>query len=163
MQFGPRSKPCKRQTAPAAGGTATPRRNEPCISRLEPVTFFRVSKLTHCRPKEAVQSGPRLKPCKRQTASAATGYTGELLLETICVSPVVFLVFAAWETPGSGAQRRRTGEGLPCCKGLKKTRGGSMLKEGAPLCDRLRFMIWYFFQSINPVLSGIICFTGYFI
>jgi len=47
------------------------------------------------------------------------------------------LVFAAWETPGSGAQRRRTGEGLPCCKGLKKTRGESMLEEGVPLCDRL--------------------------
>ncbi|RKX58237.1 MAG: hypothetical protein DRP28_05235, partial [Thermodesulfobacteriota bacterium] len=55
-----------------------------------------------------------------------------LLLKTICVSPVVFLVFAAWETPGSGAQRRRTGEGLPCCEGLKKTRGESMLEEGAP-------------------------------
>jgi len=59
--------------------------------------------------------------------------TGELLLETICVSPVVFLVFAAWETPGSGAKRRRTGEGLLCCKGLKKTRGESMLEEGTPL------------------------------
>jgi len=47
------------------------------------------------------------------------------------------LVSAAWETPGSGAQRRRTGEGLPCCEGLKKTRGESMLEEGAPLCDRL--------------------------
>jgi len=76
-------------------------------------------------------------PVKRQTASTATGHTGELLLETICVSPVVFLVFAVWETPGSGAQRRRTGEGLPCCEDLKKTRGESMLEEGAPLCDRL--------------------------
>ena len=44
---------------------------EPVISCLEAVAFFRVSKLTHCRPKEAVQFGPRSKPCKRQTAPAA--------------------------------------------------------------------------------------------
>ena len=57
-------------------GAATPRRNEPFIFRLEPVTFFRVSKLTHRRPKEAVQFGPRSKPCKRQTAPAAGGTDG---------------------------------------------------------------------------------------
>ena len=68
------------------------------------------------------------------TSNRFCGYRSHrvLLLKTICVSPVVFLVFAAWETPGSGAQRRRTGEGLPCCEGLKKTRGESMLEEGAP-------------------------------
>jgi len=117
----------------------------PVISCLGAVTFFRVSKLTHCRPKEAVQSGPL--PKTLQKANRFCGrvlmatpkhnglkpVTGELFLETICVSPVVFLAFAAWETPGSGAQRRRTGEGLPCCEGLKKTRGESMLEEGAPL------------------------------
>jgi len=55
-----------------------------------------------------------------------------LLLETICVSPVSFLGLCSMGNPGSGAQRRRTGEGLPCCKGLKKTRGESMLEEEAP-------------------------------
>jgi len=40
--------------------------------------------------------------------------------------------------PGSGAQRRRTGR-VPCCKGLKKTRGESMLEEGAPW-DRLQLI-----------------------
>ncbi|PXF50593.1 MAG: hypothetical protein C4B57_11930 [Deltaproteobacteria bacterium] len=40
--------------------------------------------------------------------------TGELLLETICVSPVVFLAFAVWETPGSGAkQAKENGGGSP--------------------------------------------------
>ncbi|MBW1925953.1 MAG: hypothetical protein JRI35_01940 [Deltaproteobacteria bacterium] len=72
------------------------------------------------------------KPRKKANRSCSNRSHRELLLETICVSPVVFLVFAAWETPSSGAQRRRTGEGLPCCEGLKKTRGGSMLEEGAP-------------------------------
>ena len=46
------------------------------ISCLEAVTFFRVSKLTYCRPKEPVQFGPRSKPCKRQTAPAAGGTDG---------------------------------------------------------------------------------------
>ena len=36
------------------------------------------------------------------------------LLETICVSPVVFLAFAVWETPGSGAkQAKENGGGSP--------------------------------------------------
>ncbi|PXF54522.1 MAG: hypothetical protein C4B57_06510 [Deltaproteobacteria bacterium] len=58
-----------------------------------------------------------------------------LLLETICVSPVVFLAFAAWETP---APERSEGErgGSHAYKGLKKTKGESMLEEEAP-CDRL--------------------------
>jgi len=64
----------------------------------------------------------------------ATGHR-VLLLETICVSPVVFLAFAARETQ---APERSGGErgGSHAYKGLKKTRGESMLEEGSP-CDRL--------------------------
>ncbi|PXF53434.1 MAG: hypothetical protein C4B57_09650 [Deltaproteobacteria bacterium] len=61
-----------------------------------------------------------------------------LLLETICVSPASFLGLCSMGDPGSGAQRRRTGR-VPCCKGLKKTRGESMLEEEAP-CDRLQLI-----------------------
>ena len=53
-------------------------------------------------------------------------------METICVSPVVFLAFAMGETP---APERSEGErgGSHAYKGLKKTRGESMLEEGTPL------------------------------
>ena len=44
---------------------------EPVISCLEAVTFFRVSKLTHCRPERQCNPARCPKPCKRQTAPAA--------------------------------------------------------------------------------------------
>ena len=54
-----------------------------------------------------------------------------LLLETICVSPVVFLAFAAWETP---APERSGGErgGSHAAK-ASENKGKSMLEEEAPL------------------------------
>ena len=118
----------------------------PLYPALKQFAFFRVSKLTHCRPKEAVQFGPRLKPCKRQTASTARhGWQLRstmdvtdhrvLLLETICVSPVVFLALAARETPAPERSEGERGR-VPCLQRPQKTRGESMLEEEAP-CDQL--------------------------
>jgi len=61
--------------------------------------------------------------------------TGELLYGNDLRQPCSFLGLCRKGNPGSGAQRRRTGR-LPCCKGLKKTRGESMLEEEVP-CDQL--------------------------
>ena len=97
---------------------------EPVISCLEAVAFFRVSKLTYCRPKEAGQFGPRSKPCKRQTASAAGGADGnrsregDISLNSLTEAPVVFLAFAVGETPAPERSEGERGGGKtpPCQK-----------------------------------------------
>jgi hypothetical protein len=116
---------------------------EPVISCLEAVCLFSGFKAYPLQTGEAVQSGPRLKPCKRQTASAARhrwqlqstmDVTDHrvLLLETICVSPVVFLAFAARETP---APERSEGErgGSHAYKGLRKQGARACWKKKHPV------------------------------
>ena len=116
---------------------------EPVISCLEAVCPFSGFKAHSLQTGVAVQFGPRSKLRKRANRFKARQLQSTmdvtdhrvLLLGTICVSPVSFLGLCRKGNPGSGAQRRRTGR-VPCCKGLKKTRGESMLEEEAP-CDRL--------------------------
>ena len=98
------------------------------ISCLEAVTFFRVSKLTYCRPKEPVQFGPRSKPCKRQTAPAAGGTdgnrsrAGDTSLNGLTEAPVVFSAFAMGETasPERSVRRMQRGQDIPHVKSLRK-------------------------------------------
>ena len=61
-----------------------------------------------------------------------TGHRGASLWKRFASAPQVFPAFTALETP---APERSEGErgGSHAHKGLKKTRGESMLEEGAPL------------------------------
>ncbi|MBW1946840.1 MAG: hypothetical protein JRI33_02760 [Deltaproteobacteria bacterium] len=77
-----------------------------------------------------MQSGPRLKPCKRQTAPAAgrgrQPFTGRgYFFERFNGSPRSFPGFCCGGNCIAGAQRRRMqrGQDIPHVKGLKKTKG----------------------------------------
>jgi len=113
----------------------------PALKRL-PFPGFKAYSL---QTGKALQSGPRSKPCKRQTASAAGHGNSEstmdvtdhrvLLLETICVSPVSFLGLCSMGNPGSERSEGERGRVSHAAK-AKKTGGESMLKEEVPR-DRL--------------------------
>ena len=93
-----------------------------------------------------------------KTSSWSSKISGELVTDHSAPSgndlrqPYSFLGLCCKGNPGSGAQRRRTGR-VPCCKGLKKTRGESMLEEEAP-CDRLRkLMVNILMNLLYPALK----------
>ena len=71
MQFGPRSKPCKRQTAPAAGGTDGNRSREGDISlnglTEAPVVFpaFAVGETPAPERSEGERGGGKTPPCQK--------------------------------------------------------------------------------------------------
>ena len=71
MQFGPRSKPCKRQTAPAAGGTDGNRSLEGDISLNSlteaPVVFsaFAVGETPAPERSEGERGGGKTPPCQK--------------------------------------------------------------------------------------------------
>ena len=71
-----------------------------------------------------MQSGPRSKPCKRQTAPAAGGTDGnrsregDISLNGLTKAPVVFSAFAVGETPAPERSEGERGGGKtpPCQK-----------------------------------------------
>ena len=75
-----------------------------------------------------MQSGPRLKPCKRQTAPAAGGAdgnrsrAGDISLNSLTEAPVVFSAFAVGETPAPERSEGERGGGRtsPMSKALRK-------------------------------------------
>ncbi|RKX60103.1 MAG: hypothetical protein DRP28_01880, partial [Thermodesulfobacteriota bacterium] len=56
-----------------------------------------------------------------QTASTATGHTGELLLPT-CSRPLFSEAFATWETLPRSPPLRSGAGGFPCCKDQENCR-----------------------------------------
>ena len=76
---------------------------ESVISRLEAVTFFRVSKLTHRRPESQCnpardRNPAKGKPLLRQGADGNRSRTGDISLNGLTEAPVVFPAFAVGET-----------------------------------------------------------------
>jgi len=101
----------------------------PALERL-PFPGFKAHLL---RTGEAVQSGPRSKPCKRQPllrqgADGNRSRAGDISLNSLTEAPVVFLAFAVGETasPERSVRRMQRGQDIPHVKGLKKTRGWSV-------------------------------------
>ncbi|PXF54430.1 MAG: hypothetical protein C4B57_07145 [Deltaproteobacteria bacterium] len=102
---------------------------EPVISCLEPVTFFRVSKLIRCpyqrRCNPARDRNPaKGKPLLRQGTDGNRSREGDISLNSLTEAPVVFLAFAVGK-PRLLSAAKENGEGarLPHVKSLKKTRG----------------------------------------
>ncbi|PXF55835.1 MAG: hypothetical protein C4B57_02205 [Deltaproteobacteria bacterium] len=104
-------------------GTATPRRNEPFISRLEAVTFFRVSKLIRCPYQSQCnlardRNPAKGKPLLRQGTDGNRSREGDISLNSLTEAPVVFLAFAVGETPAPERSEGERGGGKtpPCQK-----------------------------------------------
>ena len=74
-----------------------------------------------------MQSGPRSKPCKRQTAprqgtDGNRSQEGNISLNGLTEAPVVFLAFAVGETasPERSVRRMQRGQDIPHVKSLRK-------------------------------------------
>ena len=97
---------------------------EPVISCLGAVTFFQVSKLTHCGPERQCnpardRNPAKGKPLLRQGTDGKRSLAGDISLNGLTEAPVVFLAFAAGETASPYAQRKANAEGAghpPCQK-----------------------------------------------
>ena len=96
---------------------------EPFISRLEAVTFFRVSKLTHRRPERQCnpardRNPAKGKPLLRQGTDGNRSLAGDISLNSLTEAPVVFSAFAMGETPAPERSEGERGGGKtpPCQK-----------------------------------------------
>ncbi len=84
-------------------------------------------------------------PCQGPWRHFITGHR-VLLPETICVSPVVFLVFAAWETPGSGRSEGERGRASHDAKALRK--------QGARACWKKKHSVIGYVTFLLSISAG---------